>query len=199
MKRAPYPIQQPDTSGKTYWRSLDELNESPAFAEGLLREFPDGAAEPPQGTNRRTFLGIMGASMALGGLAACRRPEEVIVPYASAPEAAVPGRPLFFSTSIPVQGTAVGLVVETHEGRPTKIEGNPRHPESLGSTSSFIQASVLDLYDPDRSQSPREKGQAKTWDDASAFLRKLGDDAKKVNGKGLAILVEDHRSPTLSA
>ncbi|MBK9265023.1 MAG: TAT-variant-translocated molybdopterin oxidoreductase [Polyangiaceae bacterium] len=199
MKRAPYPIQQPDTSGKTYWRSLDELAESPAFAEGLLREFPDGASEPPQGTNRRTFLGIMGASMALGGLAACRRPEEVIVPYTQAPEAMVPGRPLFFSTSIPVMGTAVGLVVESHDGRPTKIEGNPRHPESLGSTSTFVQASVLDLYDPDRSQNPREKGQARTWDEASAFLRKLGDDAKKVNGKGLALLVEDHRSPTVAA
>lgn len=199
MKRAPYPIQQPDTSGKTYWRSLDELAESPAFADGLLREFPDGASEPPQGTDRRTFLGIMGASMALSGLAACRRPEEVIVPYTQAPEAVVPGRPLFFSTSMAAMGTAVGLVVETHEGRPTKIEGNPRHPESLGATSGSIQASVLDMYDPDRSQHPRERGQDRTWDDASSFLRKLGDDARKVNGKGLALLVEDHRSPTVAA
>jgi len=199
MKRAPYPIQEPDTSGKTYWRSLDELGESPAFAEGLLREFPDGASEPPQGSSRRAFLGIMGASMALGGLAACRRPEEVIVPYTQAPEAIVPGKPLFFSTSIPMLGTAVGLVVETHEGRPTKIEGNPRHPESLGSTSTFIQASVLDMYDPDRSQGPRERGEGRTWDDASAFLRKIGDDARKTNGQGLAMLIEDHRSPTFAA
>jgi len=199
MKRAPYPIQQPDTSGKTYWRSLDELAESPAFAEGLLREFPDGASEPPQGPSRRTFLSIMGASMALGGLAACRRPEEVIVPYTQAPEAVVPGKPLFFSTSMSMMGTAIGLVVETHEGRPTKIEGNPRHPESLGSTSTFVQASVLDMYDPDRSQGPRERGQARTWDEASTFLRKLGDDARKTNGKGLALLLDDHRSPTVAA
>jgi len=199
MNRASYPKRPPDASGKTYWRSLDELAQSPAFAEGLENEFPEGASDPPQGTSRRAFLSIMGASMALGGLAACRRPEEVIVPYAQAPEAMVPGRPLFFSTSIAVMGTAVGLVVETHEGRPTKIEGNPRHPESLGSTSAFVQASVLDMYDPDRSQSPRERGQMRTWDQASAFLRKLGDDAKKVNGKGLALLVEDHRSPTVAA
>ncbi|MRG95500.1 TAT-variant-translocated molybdopterin oxidoreductase [Polyangium spumosum] len=198
MKRAPYPIE-PDTSGKNYWRSVDEFEKSPSFAEDLTREFPEGAAEPPQGTSRRSFLTIMGASMALGGLAACRRPEEVIVPYARAPEEIVPGRPLFFSTAMPLQGSAIGLVVETHEGRPTKIEGNPRHPESLGSTSTFVQASVLDLYDPDRSQSPQEKGEARTWDEASSFLRKLGDDAKKKNGKGLAVLVEDHRSPTLAA
>ncbi|MDI3290091.1 TAT-variant-translocated molybdopterin oxidoreductase [Polyangium sp. 15x6] len=198
MKRAPYPIE-PDTSGKNYWRSLDEFEKSPSFAEDLTREFPEGAAEPPQGTNRRQFLSIMGASMALGGLAACRRPEEVIVPYTRAPEEVIPGKPLFFSTAMPILGTAIGLVVETHEGRPTKIEGNPRHPESLGATNSFVQASVLDLYDPDRSQSPQEKGLARTWDEANAFLRKLGDDAKKKNGKGLAVLVEDHRSPTLAA
>jgi MoCo/4Fe-4S cofactor protein with predicted Tat translocation signal len=198
MKRAPYPIE-PDTSGKTYWRSLGELEQSPEVAESLPREFPAGAAEPPEGTSRRNFLTIMGASVALSGLAACRRPAELIVPYTSAPEDIVPGKPLFFATSVPIMGTAVGCVVETHEGRPTKIEGNPRHPESLGSTSTFVQATVLDLYDPDRSQNPREKGEARTWDDASAFLRKLGDDARKKNGKGLAILVEDHRSPTLAA
>jgi molybdopterin-containing oxidoreductase family iron-sulfur binding subunit len=198
MKRAPYQFE-PDTSGKQYWRSLGELEKTPEFSESLAREFPEGAAEPPEGTSRRNFLTIMGASVALAGLAGCRRPEEVIVPYTRAPEEIVPGKPLFFATSIPLNGTAIGLVVETHEGRPTKIEGNARHPESLGSTNAFVQATVLDLYDPDRSQAPLEKGVARTWEEATTALRALGDEYRKKNGKGLAIIVEDHRSPTLAA
>ena len=198
MKRAPYP-SVPDTSGKTYWRSIGELEKSPELAESLHAEFPEGASQPPEGQSRRGFLTIMGASMALSGLAACRRPEELIVPYTRAPEEMIPGKPLFFATSLPHFGTSIGLVVETHEGRPTKIEGNAKHPESLGSTSTFVQATVLDLYDPDRSHGPMEKGQSRTWDEATQALRKLGDAAKKQNGKGLAILVEDHRSPALAA
>jgi molybdopterin-containing oxidoreductase family iron-sulfur binding subunit len=197
MKRAPYPIS-PDTSGKQYWRSLGELEQSPEVAESLPREFPEDATEP-KGVDRRGFLGIMGASMALTGLAACRRPEEVIVPYTRAPEEHVPGRPVFYATALPLMGTAVGVIVESHQGRPTKIEGNPRHPESQGGTSTFLQAAVLDLYDPDRSQTPTERGEARTWEQATTALRTLGDDAKRRNGKGVAIIVEDHRSPALSA
>ncbi len=197
MKRAPYPIS-PDTSGKQYWRSLGELEKTPEFVESQPREFPEDATEP-KGVDRRGFLGIMGASLALTGLAACRRPEELIVPYTRAPEEFVPGRPVFYATALPFMGTAVGLVVESHEGRPTKIEGNPRHPESLGGTHKFLQSAVLDLYDPDRSQTPAERGEARNWDQATAFLRTLGDDAKRKNGKGLAIIVEDHRSPATAA
>ncbi|APR79674.1 Molybdopterin oxidoreductase, iron-sulfur binding subunit protein [Minicystis rosea] len=197
-KRAPYPFSR-NESGKLYWRSLGELNGSPEFQESLPREFPEGASEPPTGLGRRQFLGVMGASMALAGLAGCRRPEETIVPYSRAPEEVIPGKPLFFATSIPFMGTAFGLLVESHEGRPTKIEGNPKHPETLGASTTFLQAQILDMYDPDRSDTPKEKGQQRSWDDASTFLRKLGEGAKAKKGKGLAILTEDHRSPTVAA
>ncbi|WP_437777988.1 TAT-variant-translocated molybdopterin oxidoreductase [Sorangium sp. So ce1097] len=201
MKRTPLPLAQ-DISGKTYWRSLNELAGSPDFVDALGREFPPGAIEPPadgDGVGRRTFLSLMGASLALGGLVGCRRPVEQILPYSRAPEEVIPGQPLFFATALPMMGTAFGVLVESHEGRPTKIEGNPRHPESLGATTLYTQAAVLDLYDPDRSTSPREGANARSWDDAAAFLRAEGDKLRGRNGKGLTILTEAHRSPTLAA
>ncbi|WP_437732546.1 TAT-variant-translocated molybdopterin oxidoreductase [Sorangium sp. So ce1335] len=201
MKRTPLPLAQ-DLSGKTYWRSLNELAGSPAFVDALAREFPPGAIEPPadgDGVGRRTFLSLMGASLALGGLVGCRRPVEQILPYSRAPEEVIPGQPLFFATALPMMGTAFGVLVESHEGRPTKIEGNPKHPESLGATTIYTQAAVLDLYDPDRSTSPREGANAKSWDDAATFLRAEGDKLRGRGGKGLTILTEAHRSPTLAA
>lgn len=201
MKRTPLPLAQ-DISGKTYWRSLNELAGSADFVDALGREFPPGAIEPPvdgDGVGRRTFLSLMGASLALGGLVGCRRPVEQILPYSRAPEEVIPGQPLFFATALPMMGTAFGVLVESHEGRPTKIEGNPRHPESLGATTLYTQAAVLDLYDPDRSTSPREGANARSWDDAAAFLRAEGDKLRGRNGKGLTILTEAHRSPTLAA
>ncbi|AUX26187.1 hypothetical protein SOCEGT47_067480 [Sorangium cellulosum] len=197
MKRIPLPLAQ-DLSGKTYWRSLNELAGSPDFVDALGREFPPNAIEPPEGVGRRTFLSLMGASLALGGLVGCRRPEEQILPYARAPEEVIPGQPLFFATALPMMGTAFGVLVESHEGRPTKIEGNPRHPESLGATTIYTQAAVLDLYDPDRSDAPREAGTKKSWDDAATFLRAEGDKLRARGGKGLTILTEAHRSPTLA-
>ncbi|AUX36859.1 MULTISPECIES: TAT-variant-translocated molybdopterin oxidoreductase [Sorangium] len=198
MKRTPLPLAQ-DISGKTYWRSLNELAGSPDFVDALGREFPPAAFEPPEGVGRRTFLSLMGASLALGGLVGCRRPVEQILPYSRAPEDVIPGQPLFFATALPMMGTAFGVLVESHEGRPTKIEGNPKHPESLGATTIYTQAAVLDLYDPDRSKSPREGAAEKSWDDAAAFLREQGDKLRSRGGKGLAILTEAHRSPTLAA
>jgi len=195
-KRVKLPLAE-DLSGKRYWRSLGELNGSPEFTEKLPAEFPENAWQPPEGQSRRTFLTVMGASMALGGLAGCRRPEEKILPYTRSPEELVPGNPLFFATAMPFMGTAFGVLVESNEGRPTKIEGNPKHPESLGSTNTFGQAWVLDLYDPDRSDTPRQKGQAKSWEEVSSFLRSEGDRLKATGGKGLAVLTESHRSPTL--
>ena len=198
MKRAPYSYA-PETSGKNHWRSLGELHGSASFAGAAEREFPEGASDGPSALGRRRFISLMGASLALGGLVGCRRPEETIVPYTRAPEEVIPGKPLYFATALPLQGTAFGLIVESHEGRPTKIEGNPRHPESLGAASAFLQASVLDLYDPDRSDSPQQGAEKRTWDDAAALLRKVGEEAKSKNGRGLAILTEAHRSPTLAA
>lgn len=199
MKRAPYPKVE-DTSGKRLWRSLGELEKSPEIDEKIETEFEPGASEPPKsGLGRRGFLGIMGASLALAGLTGCRRPEEKILPYVHAPEEVIPGRPLHFATAMPWIGGAVGLVVESHEGRPTKIEGNPHHPGSRGGTSTFAQASVLELYDPDRSKNPREKGQEKKWEDAIPALRALAAKHKANGGEGLAILTEAHRSPSLKA
>src|SRR5262245_18973798 len=194
-KRLPYPKFE-SRHGDRYWRSLRERDESPEFEEALAREFPPGAAEPPEVVSRRDFFRVMGASMALAGVAACRRPEEKILPYSRQPEDVTPGVPLFFATAMPWNGTALGLLVESHEGRPTKIEGNPKHPESLGGANTRAQAAVLNLYDPDRSTAPMTKGQEASWDDAAAALRALGEKHRGAGGRGLAILTEAHRSPT---
>lgn len=198
MKRVPLPVVN-DPLSKRWWRSLNELEGSPEFEESLPAEFPEGAALPPEGTSRRQFLTIMGASAALAGLAGCRRPAEQILPYTRAPEELVPGNPLHFASAFPFMGTAFGVLVESHEGRPTKIEGNPRHPDSLGATTLWGQAWILDLYDPDRTSSPKQKGQAKEWSEAGDFLRAQGEKLKAKQGKGLVILTESHRSPSLAA
>ena len=197
MKRLPV-VQARDLSGKSYWRSLAERAGSPELQESLAREFPENASEPTAAMSRRGFMGLLGATAALATMTGCRRPEEKILPYAHAPEEIVPGRPLYYATAFPFHGTAFGLLVESHGGRPTKIEGNPRHPESLGATGMYAQASILELYDPDRSTHPTEKGEARTWEEALGFLRSLGAQAKAKGGRGLAILTEGHRSPTLA-
>src|SRR4051794_34194592 len=133
------------------WRSLDELSGTPAFEEMLHREFPESASEwSGDGTSRRNFLKLMAASLALAGLASCtRKPDEKIVPYVRQPEELIPGKSLYFATAIHWGGYARGVLVESHEGRPTKIEGNPDHPASLGATDAVTQAALLNLYDPD--------------------------------------------------
>src|SRR5215469_2530326 len=143
--------------GREYWRSLDELASTPEFQDLLEREFPRQAIgwseDEDSVAGRRNFLKLMGASLALGGLAACtRQPTEHIMPYIRQPEELIPGRPLFYATAMPLNGVASGVLAESHEGRPTKIEGNPEHPATLGAADAFMQASVLGLYDPDRSQ-----------------------------------------------
>src|SRR5688572_9474435 len=147
----PSSILDPRSSGKKYWRSLEELAETEEFQELLHREFPDNATEWNDPVGRRRFLKLMGASLALAGLTACtRQPPEYIAPYVRQPEELVPGKPVYFATAMQLDGLATGLIVESHEGRPTKIEGNKDHPASLGATDAFSQASVLGLYDPDR-------------------------------------------------
>ncbi len=131
----------------------------------LHREFPFAASEWKDGSSRRNFLKLMGASLALGGLSACtlRKTQEKIVPYVNPPEEVIPGRPLFFASSVPWCGYGKGVIVESHEGRPTKIEGNPDHPASLGAADIWGQASVLDMYDPDRSQVVLHSESVSTW------------------------------------
>ena len=142
-----------DSGGRLYWRSLGELADTPEFREYLHREFPEQASEWNDPKGRREFLKLMSASLALAGVGACtKQPPEAIVPYVRQPEDLVPGRPLFFASAIPFSGIAHPVLVESHMGRPTKIEGNPEHPASLGATDAITQAAVLGLYDPDRAQ-----------------------------------------------
>src|SRR5262245_19162400 len=148
-----------DTRGRDYWRILESVAETPEFKEFLHREFPQNASEWLDPVGRRGFLKLMGASLALAGVSACtRQPNEVIVPYVRQPEEVGPGRPLFYATAMPLGASALGVLVESHEGRPTKIEGNPQHPSSRGATDVYAQAAILGLYDPDRSQTITQLG-----------------------------------------
>ena len=143
------------TEGKQYWQSLEELADSPSFTALVHREFPAQASEWLDPKGRRGFLKLMGASIALAGATACtRQPDELLVPYVRQPEEVVPGKPLFFATAMTLGGIGTGLLAESHMGRPTKLEGNPDHPSSLGATDLLAQASILTMYDPDRT--PRD-------------------------------------------
>ena len=186
---------------RTYWRSLAQLEDNPESRAFLEREFPEGASEPAEGITRREMITLLGASMSLAGLAGCdivRRPVENIVPYVNAPEDVVPGIPRYYATTMPFGRSNYGLIVESHEGRPTKIEGNPAHPSTLGASSSRIQASVLGLYDPDRSQVVRLKGEQKSWADFVTAWAELSKAHVADGGAGLAILSESYSSPTLA-
>jgi len=184
---------------RTYWRSLAELDQDPEARAFLEREFQEGASELPAGISRREMMTLVGASLSLAGLAGCiRRPVEEIVPYVTNPEEAVPGIPRYFATTMPFGRSAYGLVVESHEGRPTKIEGNPSHPASLGASSARIQASVLGLYDPDRSQGVRLKAESKSWNDFVTAWTQLAQVHAADGGAGLAVLSESFASPTLA-
>jgi MoCo/4Fe-4S cofactor protein with predicted Tat translocation signal len=189
------------SQGQEYWRCLDELSDNEAFHELLKQEFPRQAAGWFAAIDRRDFLKLIGASLALAGLNGCGRAaplDEKIVPYVNQPEEIVPGKPLFFATAFPLGGVGTGVIVESHEGRPTKIEGNSNHPASLGATDAFAQASILSLYDPDRSQVVKNARRISTW---SAFLTAVNDDLEAervVGGGGLRILTETITSPTLA-
>jgi MoCo/4Fe-4S cofactor protein with predicted Tat translocation signal len=184
--------------GKEYWRSLEELAGSEAFQESLRREFPSGAEEWNEAIDRRHFLRLMGASLALAGLTACtRQPTETIVPYVHPAEGITLGEPLYFATAAPMSGAAEGVLVESHEGRPTKVEGNPNHPASLGATSLFAQASVLTLYNPDRANAITNIGDIRSWGAFTTELQPLLAEKRAGRGAGLRILTGTVSSPTL--
>ena len=185
-----------------YWRSLDELADNHEFRRFVENEFPAHADEM-LAPSRRGFLKIMGASMALAGMTACRWPEEEIVPFASRPEGYTPGEPRQYATAMELAGVALGLLATSYDGRPVKIEGNPTHPSSQGATNAFAQAAVLELYDPDRSRKVirREDGEdfSKSWEDFARFAREhLGRQATD-GGRGLRVLAEAGSSPSLQA
>jgi len=187
-------------SGNRLWRNLEELADTHEYRAFLENEFPHDPAKELTGTPRRDVLKWMAASAALAGLTGCTKlPEQRIVPYVHPPEEVIPGKPLFYATSMTEGGIATGLLVESHMGRPTKIEGNPEHPASLGSTDIFAQASVLGLYDPDRSKTVIREGRISSW---GAFLNAVSDlrtNFAPTKGEGLRILTGTVTSPTLAA
>ncbi len=192
-------LQHPaeSTTGKRYWRSLGQLQDTPEFRSWMDREFPQGAAEiQGDDVTRRGFLQFMGASVALAGLSlsACRRPLKNLVPFTKGVEWSVPGKALFFTSAMPSRNGAMPLVVTTFDGRPTKIEGNPMHPVNQGTTDVWAQSSILDLYDPQRSKAYVFAGKQA---DAASFDKALGELLKGApEGAGLAFLTDGAVSPT---
>ena len=186
-------------TGKQYWRTLEELADDPHFEELLHREFPRQASEWDESVDRRDFLKLAAASLAFAGLSGCgREPEQTIVPYVKQPDGMTLGRPLFYATAMPFGADAIGLLVESHEGRPTHVAGNPDHPSSLGSTDVIAQASVLNLYDPDRAQTVTNLGEIRTWSAFMEAAQAAGTVIRSVNGEGFRILTGTITSPTLA-
>ncbi len=186
--------------GDAFWRELETLAAEPELAAVLEREFPSLFARSGPGLERRELLRLMGASLGVMGLAACtRQPDERIMPFGKAPEYALPGQPRYFATALALRGSAAGLLVESHMGRPTKIEGNPDHPSSLGATDALAQAAVLSLYDPDRSHSCLRAGQIGTW---SAFTTEFAGRLEAIaahQGEGLGLMLGCEGSPLLAS
>jgi MoCo/4Fe-4S cofactor protein with predicted Tat translocation signal len=195
------PVEQTQT-GKQYWRSLDDLADTPQFRQFVENEFPNFAPDLLRSPNRRQFLKLMAASLALGGLTGCRWPEENITPYAYRPPGCVPGKPKYFATAMDLAGVGRGLLVTSYDGRPIKVDGNPRHPQERGSSDAITQASILELYDPDRSRylvrSDRGRDTIVQWADFEQFIRPVLDQLKQAGGKGLGILAEASSSPSVA-
>lgn len=186
--------------GAEFWRSLEELAGTEESRASLRHEFPYGPAPEAPGLSRRETLKLMAASAALAGLTACTKlPTEKIVPYAQQrPEEFVPGKPAFYATALAFQGFATGLLVESHMGRPTKVEGNPAHPASLGATDIFAQASLLTLYDPDRAKVVIYNGRIGSWSKFLTTVEASRAELASKQGAGLRVLTETISSPTLA-
>ena len=204
---------KPTPNGKKYWRSIDELADSPVFREFVAREFPQQAEEWHDPVGRRTFIKLMAASFALAGLSGCTfQPPEKIVPYVNQPEDYIPGKSLFFASAAPMFGVATPILVRSNDGRPTKIEGNPDHPNNRpldfpaddpirdprgsSATDIFTQASILSLYDPDRSQTLTYREEIRTWTSFVSEMRSVLDEQRGKQGAGIRFLTETILSPT---
>jgi len=200
MSKTIPPTSPEPESGRQYWRSLDQLAETPEFKDWLQREFPAGASEWEDGHSRRHFMKIMSASFMLAGIglgaAGCRQKEDHITPFGKAQENYIHGNPQFYATAMPTRGSAVPLVVRSYEGRPTKIEGNAYHPDSNGGADRWTQASILGLYDPDRAQRFTHGGTNVDPAAAMDFLADLSKKAATTLGDGLSFLMESSSSPS---
>jgi len=198
LDRATVEKQLAATKGPEYWRSLEELAGTPEFQEMLHREFPKGASEWLDDFSRRGFLKLMGASLAMAGMTGCTRlPVQEIVPYVRQPEQVVPGLPMFYATAFTLSGYAYPLLVESHLGRPTKVEGNNLHSASLGGTDVFAQASILGMYDPDRAQTITRLGEIQSWASFISAMKGPLSVQKGLGGAGLRVLSQSFSSPTL--
>ncbi|HZZ39654.1 MAG TPA: TAT-variant-translocated molybdopterin oxidoreductase [Acidobacteriaceae bacterium] len=186
--------------GPRFWRSIDELAETPEFAEQVAQEFPSQASEWIDPVTRRSFLKVMGASMALAGLAGCtKQPDEAIMPYVAAPEDLILGKPVYFASAFPFTTGAVPVLIKSDAYRPIKVDGNPEHPYNRGGSDPITQATLLDLYDPDRSQHILYRGETRSWPAFLASFRSMLADKKAVGGQGLYFLSATVTSPTMAA
>jgi len=197
----PNPTNSTPANGRRYWRSLDEMADTPEFKDWLHREFPVGASEMVEdGSTRRQFLKLMSASFAFAGVATlgagCRRPEEKLVPYGKQPENFTYGEAQYFATAMPTRTGAIPLVVKSYEGRPVKIEGNALFPGANGGTDRYAQASILDLYDVDRARHFKHDGKTVSREEALSFLDELSKKFAANSGEGLAFLAESSTSPS---
>ncbi len=185
-------------NGKEYWRSIEEHAESPEFREFVSQEYPHEIEEWDNSLSRRNFVKVMGASLALAGLSGCViQPPEKIVPYVRPVEGMLPGKPLFLATAMSVGGVATGLLAKAFDGRPVKVEGNPDHPGSRGATDILAQASLLGMYDPDRSQEILFRGGPKSWEAFMSEFRVKIEENRADGGAGVRFLTETVSSPTL--
>ncbi len=195
------PSLKEDSQQKVYWRSLSEWADEPEVQTFLHREFPESHVGDPGSFSRRRFMQLMGASLALAGGSACRWEKEKILPFSRRPAGYMQGSVKHFATAMEIGGTAYPLSVSSYDGRPVKVDGNPSHPESMGASHAYAQASVLELYDPDRSQHGVRRGgdgNAPTWEDCEAFLRGVMAAESARGGAGLRILSEATSSPTVN-
>jgi molybdopterin-containing oxidoreductase family iron-sulfur binding subunit len=199
MNVSPIRSRLAGSHGRMYWRSLGELADTVEFREYLHREFPEQASEWNDPKGRRQFLKLMSASLALAGVGACtKQPPEQIVPYVKQPEDLVPGRPLFFASAIPFSGVAQPVLVESHMGHPTKVEGNPEHPASLGATDTFTQAAILGLYDPDRAKNATNRGEIAAWGTFLTAMQVAVMRQKARQGAGIRFLTGPTTSPSFA-
>ncbi|HWF17648.1 MAG TPA: TAT-variant-translocated molybdopterin oxidoreductase, partial [Verrucomicrobiae bacterium] len=197
MKTIPPTCPVPDT-GPKYWRSMDQLAETPEFRQWVEREFPSGASDLSDPVTRRSFVKLMGASFLLAGfgLTGCRKPVEKIYPFSKMPEGYVHGVAKYYATAMPTRGSAVPLLAKSNDGRPTKLEGNAQHPDSNGGTDRYTQASILDLYDPDRATRFAKNGSTATSTDALTALAEISKKAQANGGAGLYFLAGQSSSPS---
>jgi molybdopterin-containing oxidoreductase family iron-sulfur binding subunit len=192
------PLDHHSRTGHGQWRSLDEIADTPEFRAWLEDEFPERASLLT--VDRRKFVQLMGASFALAGLAGCRfLPQRRAVPYVDPVEEQIPGKPLFYATSVVLSGVGIGVLARSNDGRPTKLEGNPLHPASLGATDAITQASLLDLYDPERLRTVMRMGRVATWDEFLAEAGSVLRAQKSARGEGVRIVTGAVTSPTLTA